>query len=678
MLSPPPAPVTTDDLALDLARAERLLRARVGDQASGASPGASPAAGPGCRSAALRRCAEIFNLTGAELDVVLLALAVELDERFGDLIARVHGDPARRRPSVASLLSVLARAPGEPATRETLAAGGHLVRTGLIELSGDGPHPDRVVRVPDAFWPRLAGMAAPAPFSLVAAGADALSRLVLAGTTCAQIDELVARGAREPGHRAWIELSGPPGSGRDSLAEAIAGRLGFACLRIDAAAAERADTTPHLAREAAWNLAAVIVHGTPSAPAAARLAQEVSTPILVISADAAPPQPAPPARWRAQVAIDPLDADGRERLWRERLAGAALRDDVDLRALAARVPVGPGRVVAAAAIARRSAAARGEPVSLRDLRIACRPGGTRVAGGLAHRLEGEIALDELVVPPATRRELELALTWARRAPSVFHPTGSGRRLRGGPGLVCLFHGPPGTGKTMAAQVVASAIGADLLRVDLSQVVNKYIGETEKNLDRVFEEAEESGAVLFFDEADALFARRSEVKDAHDRYANLETAFLLQRLELHRGICILASNLRQNVDDAFSRRIQILAEFPMPGREERRRIWALQLPAEHLAPDVDLAALADRAAISGGDIRNAAATAALMAAADGGLITMAQLVVATWRELRKSGRLIAADEFGPWQQAILRYSGSGPAGAGRDPAGAGRDPAGAAR
>jgi SpoVK/Ycf46/Vps4 family AAA+-type ATPase len=236
-------------------------------------------------------------------------------------------------------------------------------------------------------------------------------------------------------------------------------------------------------------------------------------------------------------------------------------------------------------------------------------------------------------------------------------------MHGSGGLICLFHGPPGTGKTMAARVLAAAIGADLLRVDLSQVVNKYIGETEKNLDRVFDEAEATGAVLFFDEADSLFGKRTEVKDAHDRYANLETAFLLQRLEAHHGVCVLASNLRQNLDDAFTRRIHVIAEFPMPGRDERRRIWELQLPAEHLAPDVDLALLADRAALSGGDIRNAAATAALLAAPAGGTVTMEHLVLGAWRELRKSGRLISADAFGPWKELLLAHGrGDAPPGA----------------
>jgi SpoVK/Ycf46/Vps4 family AAA+-type ATPase len=278
-------------------------------------------------------------------------------------------------------------------------------------------------------------------------------------------------------------------------------------------------------------------------------------------------------------------------------------------------------------------------VSTRDLRVASRRGSGQALSGLARRLEANASFDELVVPHATRRELELALEWARRSATVFRPDGAGRRMHGRDGLVCLFHGPPGTGKTMAARVIAATIDADLLRVDLSQVVNKYIGETEKNLDRVFDEAESTGSILFFDEADALFGKRSEVKDAHDRYANIETAFLLQRLEIH----------------AFTRRIHVSAEFPAPGREERMRIWELQFPPECLGPDVDLAMLADRANLTGGDIRNAAATAAVLAAGERGPVAMQHLVIGTWRELRKSGRLVSADVFGAWKDALLEYT-----------------------
>ncbi len=220
------------------------------------------------------------------------------------------------------------------------------------------------------------------------------------------------------------------------------------------------------------------------------------------------------------------------------------------------------------------------------------------------------------------------------------------------GVVALFAGPSGTGKTLAAEVIAGDLGVDLYKIDLANMVSKYIGETEKNLSRVFDAAEASSVALFFDEADALLGRRSEVSDAHDRYANIEVAYLLQRLERYEGLVVLATNLAKNIDSAFLRRIHVVIEFPMPGPTERRRIWARCLPA--LAPaagDLDLDFLADAFELSGGTIRNAVVAAAFLAAEGGTPITMSTAVLALRRELQKMGRLVRPEDFGPHAGAL---------------------------
>ena len=268
-------------------------------------------------------------------------------------------------------------------------------------------------------------------------------------------------------------------------------------------------------------------------------------------------------------------------------------------------------------------------------------------------------LGDLVVPLATRRELELLWAWASHGHVAFRTGGAGERLRSREGIVALFAGPPGTGKTMAAQALARHLGLTLLRIDLSRVVNKYIGETEKNLDAAFAEAEAVGAILFFDEADALFGKRSEIKDAHDRYANTETGYLLQRLESHRGIVLLATNLQRNLDDAFLRRIQIVAEFPLPGPEERLAIWRRHLDPERCAHDLDLPYLAQAHALSGGEIKNAITTAVLLSPSADAPLAMVHLVLGVWRELRKSGRLVTPADFGPWAPMVAAYVGAAP-------------------
>ena len=217
----------------------------------------------------------------------------------------------------------------------------------------------------------------------------------------------------------------------------------------------------------------------------------------------------------------------------------------------------------------------------------------------------------------------------------------------------LFAGPSGTGKTMAAEIIAAELGLELYKIDLSTVVSKYIGETEKNLSRIFAEAETSNAILFFDEADALFGKRSEVKDSHDRYANIEIGYLLQRMEEYDGVVILATNLRKNMDEAFVRRLQFTVEFPFPNAEDRRRIWKGVWPAQTPCdPALDVDFLARRFEITGGSIRNIALAAAFLAAADGNVVTMEHLIHATQREYQKMGKVVTEGEFrdGRWKVA----------------------------
>jgi SpoVK/Ycf46/Vps4 family AAA+-type ATPase len=220
----------------------------------------------------------------------------------------------------------------------------------------------------------------------------------------------------------------------------------------------------------------------------------------------------------------------------------------------------------------------------------------------------------------------------------------GRKLVASQGVTVLFAGPPGTGKTMAAEVIAAELGLDLYKIDLSTVVSKYIGETEKNLERIFSEAASSNAILFFDEADALFGKRSEVRDSHDRYANIEISYLLQRMEAYDGVTILATNLRANLDEAFTRRMQFSVDFPFPDEADRLRIWQTLfppgVPRDH---DLDLPLLAQRYKLAGGNIRNILVSAAYLAAADGGQVTMSHLLHGTRRELQKMGRLLADEE-----------------------------------
>jgi len=272
--------------------------------------------------------------------------------------------------------------------------------------------------------------------------------------------------------------------------------------------------------------------------------------------------------------------------------------------------------------------------------------------GLADRIVPMCDFDELVLPNDTLLQLrEIAAQVSRRG-HVYERWGFGERLSRGKGIAALFAGPSGTGKTMAAEVLAKHLNLDLYRVDLAGVVSKYIGETEKNLRQVFDAAEESGAILFFDEADALFGKRSEVRDSHDRFANIEINYLLQRMEDYRGLAILATNMKSLLDQAFLRRLRFLVDFPFPSAADRMRIWRGIFPAKAETTGVDYAFLS-RLEIAGGNIKNIAMNAAFLAASHDQPIGMQHVLSAARREYMKIDKLVLESEFGRYYGAVYR-------------------------
>jgi hypothetical protein len=340
-------------------------------------------------------------------------------------------------------------------------------------------------------------------------------------------------------------------------------------------------------------------------------------------------------------------ANERRRIWRREVdaAGAGAAPG-DLAAVGDRFRLSPRQIkdaaLTAAGQARLQRPRRGSSaprLTRRELFAAGRSQSGHELGTFARRASAVHAWDDLVVPEEAHRQLRELAARVEHRTLVMDEWGFSARLAGGRGVTALFAGPSGTGKTMAAAVIAAELGLDLFAIDLSTVVSKYIGETEKNLSRVFGAAADSDAILLFDEADALFGKRSEVRDAHDRYANVEIAYLLQRMEEYDGLALLATNLRHHIDEAFIRRLDVIVDFPFPDTAERLRIWRSCLPRSlPLGDDVDLDALA-RHRLAGGNIRNAVLGAAYLAARAGGPIGQAEFVAATRRELAKMGKLV---------------------------------------
>jgi len=469
-----------------------------------------------------------------------------------------------------------------------------------------------------------------------------------------------------------VILQGFPGSGRADAARAVMASLGEAplyavepnALPPDAQPAEIRDRLSLLRR---LDHRAVFVPGE-----VARQAMEVdglSPAREAIAALSSTPGPLfiavePRDRWpdllgqRRAVLIDlqMRDGDLRETAWRRALDGAAATASSGaVRALADRFTMTPGQmrhVVNAALDSRFITTGDGGSLHDEALFAAAREDLDRPLARLAVQVRTDrFTWDDLVLPASTTRQVRGVAAAVRGRRTVYETWGMQTRVASGLGVKALFAGGPGTGKTMSAAVVARDLGLDLYKIDLSAVVSKYIGETEKNLDRIFAAARGSNAILFFDEADALFGKRSQVTDAHDRYANIEVSYLLQALEEHDGVVILASNARKHIDEAFARRLHYIVEYPLPDETLRERLWRGIYPAAApLGDDVDLRFLARQFAITGGDIRNVALDAAFLAAADGHVITMRHLIDAMARQSIKEGRIPSAAAFRqyhPW-------------------------------
>jgi hypothetical protein len=616
---------------------------------------------------------ESFGLSSFDVDVILLALAPEIDLRYEGIYSYIQDDVTRKRPTVDLALNLLcATAEDKLKYRSRFSSGAPLIRHRLIQVLHDPNQlepsslahyfrlDDQIRRLllgQDGLDERLAQfcrMIQPSAswndLSLDAGIKQALPRLAAESVSSRKPLQLYFQGCAD------LE--------KQEAAEGLAGLLGVNLLSV------RIDRLPdNLNPDLTWNLVtreaqlqrAVLFIANmddfrgADAPSRRRdlldgVAQHGGITILAGRAAQEP-------RSIAPFGIIPVDfqvPDFQERCERwvrelTRLGAPVVVRDVEMLAGRFRLtPLKISRAVTSALLSSEwrqvQAQDRSDPamsaasLSLDELSAAARSQcGTELAS-LAPKIELHYEWDDLILPPDAKTLLREICSQAECRPIVYGKWGFDRKLSLGKGLNVLFTGPPGTGKTMGAEVIAHELCLDLYRIDLSQVVSKYIGETEKNLDRIFTSAHDSNAILFFDEADALFGKRSEVHDSHDRYANIEISYLLQKMEEYQGISILATNLRGNIDEAFVRRLHAIVEFPFPDEEYRQRIWESVFPKEApVGADVRFDLLARDVQLAGGNIKNMALAASFYAAVDGGVVHLSHLIHAAYREHQKLTR-----------------------------------------
>ncbi|WP_086804492.1 ATP-binding protein [Streptomyces caniscabiei] len=622
-------------------------------------PDPEPGPEPGRGAAAndpLEALAGRLGLTELDTRILLIALAPDLDRSYEQLYGYLNDDVSRRRATVGLALDLCGLPVHLARARARFRPSAPLSALGLLTVEDpERPFLGRGLRVPDRLVAHLLGddtldpalIGHARPFGSPSPSPSASAVAVAPGAPSSGEDggftaRLAARLAAAPVTVHLREHREGDGLLRAGAALRLAGTdaLHFT---PPAGEDELSALLPRLLREARLRGCAVVVTPLPEKPGPLFRALTAADVTVLFAG----PQPYDP-QWcdRDPLVLDvPRLPAGAVDAWAAALGAGTDGPGFDLAATVAPYRLGGDRIERAARAAVDLAAFDGTEVTAAHLRLAAR---LQSASGLerhARRIRPDVGWDDLVLPDkplAQLRELALRARHRDRVLGDWRLSAGGGRGRG---VLGLFAGESGTGKTLSAEVVTAELGLDLYVVQLSSVVDKYVGETEKNLERIFSEADRTDAVLLFDEADAVFGKRSEVKDAHDKYANMESAYLLQRLESFDGIALLTTNLRANIDEAFTRRLDLVVDFPFPDTAQRLALWRHSLGAVPRADDTDPTAVARDFELAGGSIRSAVVTAAYAAAGRGGPVTTADLREGAEREYRKAGRLVPGE--GNW-------------------------------
>lgn len=612
------------------------------DEASGRDDGDGPFA--------LDHLCATFGLSRFERAVLTLCAGVELDADVAALCATAQGDSRRAYPTFSLALAAL-----PDAHWSALTPAAPLRRWRLIEVGpGDGlttsplridervlhylagtPHQDE----------RLAGLVdlLPIPDSLVPSH-QALAERVAA--TWAR--------AASPGGLPVIQLCGDEVAGKRAIAAAACASLGLSLSALSAHAVPQSPSELEAfirlwAREAVLSGSALLLEcddldatDTTREAAIARLVERLSSPLMVAGRE----RRRTPHRLMPSFEVSRPTSGEQRVIWQAALGATAPSLNGQVDRLVSQFSLSAPTIYAACAEANGQLGEASAAAAAHIVWDACRAQARPRLDDLAQRIEPAATWDDLVLPDLQRHTLREIAAHVRQRARVYETWGFAARSSRGLGISALFAGASGTGKTMAAEVLAHELRLDLYRIDLSQVVSKYIGETEKNLRRVFDAAEEGGTILLFDEADALFGKRSEVKDSHDRYANIEVSYLLQRMEAYRGLAILTTNMKHALDQAFVRRIRFIVHFPFPDAGQRAEIWRRIYPAATPTEGLNVTRLA-RLNVAGGNIRNIALHAAFLAADTDEPVQMRHLLQAARSEYAKLEKPLTDAEVGGW-------------------------------
>ncbi len=607
-------------------------------------------------SPALEVLCTAFGLSPFERDVLLMCAGIELDGAFASLCAAAQGDPQRAYPTFGLALASLpephwsALIPNAPLRRWRLieVSAGNVLTTSLLRIDERVLHYLAGLQHLDE---RLAGIIEPMQLAsdLVPSHMEISEQLV---TTLSQAEGVLSLPV--------VQLCGGDAVGKRSIAAAACDSLGLNLCRISmydipSSPAEFDALTRLWERESVLSTSALLLDcddadtsDSTRERCITRLIESIRGVLIVSSRERLRPLQRPMVTFDVHK-----PTPGEQRIvWQSALGSTAHNLNGKVEILVSQFNMHTSTISSASAEVLRRLAAVNSDISTESDALArmlwdtCRVQVRSRLDDLAQRIEPAATWDDLVLPELQRQVLRDVAVHVKQRATVYETWGFASKGARGLGISALFAGVSGTGKTMAAEVLANELRLDLYRIDLSQVVSKYIGETEKNLRRVFDAAEEGGAILLFDEADALFGKRSEVKDSHDRYANIEVSYLLQRMEAYRGLAILTTNMKSALDSAFLRRIRFVVQFPFPDAMQRNEIWRRIFPASTPTEGLDMARLA-QLNITGGNIRNIALNAAFLAVDADEPVRMMHLLRATRSEYAKLEKSLTEAETGGW-------------------------------
>ncbi|HEY5810731.1 MAG TPA: ATP-binding protein [Povalibacter sp.] len=618
------------------------LKARLGDEAH--QQDATALCETACTElpapAACDVVADAFGLSRFERDLLLLCAGVEMDAQIAQRCAQIQGSSQRSYATFSLGLSIL----DEPHW-SALAPVSPLRRWRIVEVDDSAGVASARLRIDERILHYLAGV------NYLDTRLRCLFRSSRPNSPMgrAQMEtsaNIVSAARETPTCPPVVVLTGDDLLGQADVASQVASQMGLhlhvlSAEHIPATAAEIAALATLWQREALLLGSALLIECDDRAMhrQTASLVDQLSCLVFIAGREAFGTN-----RAMLSAAVNKPEAMDQRVLWEQALGSAVGRMNGSLNGVASQFRLSASTIAATGTALRAPLATSDRPDAL--LWQACRSASRCKLDELAQRIEAAADWEMLILPPAQKSTLRLITAHVRHRLAVYHDWGFADRSARGLGITVLFAGESGTGKTLAAEILAKELQLDLYRIDLSAVVSKYIGETEKNLRRVFDAAEESGAILLFDEADALFGKRSEVKDSHDRFANIEVSYLLQRMECYRGLAVLTTNMKSALDPAFRRRLRFVVQFPFPDATQREAIWRSVFPPATPTHALDFAKLA-KLQVAGGNVRNIALNAAFLAAAAHEPVRMSHLLEAAHSEGAKREQPLSDAETKGW-------------------------------